>query len=115
MTWKCPNCWTKYEIASKYADVLKSKKDCKFCVRKNPLIPTTAEMDKLFTQEDMRNRHTAILQCRKCRNWTIQIDYLINRTFIPCSGCGETGYDDESIKSLRTYNPDVDNKRKIKI
>lgn len=113
--WKCPNCWTEYEIDVKFADALKEKKDCKFCVRKDPNIPTTAEMDGLLTQDDMRNRNKVVFQCQECNKWTTH--YWIageKNKYIPCTNCGEIKYDSTSIKSLRTYDPDKDNKRKIK-
>lgn len=112
MKWKCPNCWTEYDIDSKYEAVLKDKKDCKFCVRKYPNIPTTAEMDGLLTQEDMRQRHTMVFQCQKCNKWTTHKDYILNRKQLPCSNCGETAYDSSSMKSVRTYDPVKDAKRK---
>lgn len=111
--WKCPNCWTTYEVDEKFSDALKNKENCKFCVRKDPNVPTTAEMDGLFTQEDMRERNSVMFQCNKCNKWTKHTDYLLTRKHVPCSNCGETSYDSSSIKSVRTYNPDTDNKRRI--
>lgn len=127
--WKCPNCWTEYEIDEKYAEILKEKKDCKFCVRKDPNIPTTAEMDGLLTQEDMRLSDQIVVQCFQCARWTQQTH---GKEYTPCTGiiqgqqyvdgrgkivpgCGKTNYDSSSMKSLRTYNKDTDNKRKPKI
>jgi len=112
ITWKCPNCWTEYEIDKKYEAALKNKKDCKFCVRKDPNIPTTAEMDGLETVEDMRNRNTVVFQCKNCNKWTSHQNY--KGEHVPCNNCGEINYDNTSIKSLRTYNPDTDNKRRPK-
>lgn len=110
--WKCPNCWTTYEVDDKFSTVLKDKKDCKFCVRKDPNIPTTAEMNGLFTQEDMRNRHSVMFQCQKCNKWTKHTDYSLNHEHVPCFNCGEIAYDSGSIKSIRTYDPEKDAKRK---
>jgi phage FluMu protein Com len=110
--WKCPYCYTIYEIESKFVEALKDKKNCKFCVRKDPNIPTTAEMDGLLTQEDMRERHTMVMQCSKCNKWTKHKDYLINRKSLPCSNCGEIAYDSSSMKSARAYDPIKDAKRK---
>lgn len=112
ITWKCPNCWTEYEIDEKFEAALKDKKDCKFCVRRDPNVPTTAEMDGLFTVEDMRNRTTLVFQCKNCNKWTIHKDFDGN--YKPCDNCGEIQYDSSSGKSLRTYNPEVDNKRRMK-
>lgn len=75
---------------------------------------TTYEMDGLLTQEHIDNRNTIVLQCRLCKKWTIHRDYLINRKHPPCINCGDISYDTASIKSLRSYNPLTDNKRKIK-
>ncbi len=77
---------------------------------------TTLEMDGFFTEEDIKNRHTVVLQCKLCRKWTTHTNWIPGEThaLIPCIGCGKISYDSSSIKSLRTYNPDTDNKRKIK-
>jgi hypothetical protein len=115
--WKCPNCWTKYEIDEKYSNALKKKKNCKFCVRKNKNIPTTAEMDGLLTVEDMRNRYMVVIQCMNCNKWTAHSDWHVGKynKHIPCAKCGKLNYDLTSIKSLRSYNPDTDNKRRAKV
>ena len=126
--WKCPNCWTKYEIDQKFEEALKNKQDCKFCVRKDPNVPTTAEMDGLLTQEDMRMRDQVVVQCFTCCRWTQQ---TLHSPYTPCTaiikgqvyvdgrnkavpGCGGMNYDSTSMKSLRSYNRDTDNKRKPK-
>lgn len=113
MKWVCPYCDTEYEVDAKFAEVLKDKKDCKFCKRKDPNIPTTAEMDGLLTQEDMRNRFYVMLQCTGCSKWTKQDQRKPQK---PCSNpdCGKQAFDSTSLKSLRTYDPLKDNKRKIK-
>jgi hypothetical protein len=113
ITWKCPNCWTEYEIDEKFSEALKQKKDCKFCVRKDPNVPTTAEMDGMFTIEAMRNRFNMVYQCVECRKWTVHMNWRIGegKTHPPCSNCGITNYDPTSCKSLDTYNPVTDNKR----
>lgn len=79
-------------------------------------IPTTYEMDGLFTEEDIKNRHTVVFQCTNCRKWTQHKNWIpgIGNRHVPCIGCGLTTYDSRSIQSLRTYNPLVDNKRKPK-
>lgn len=112
MTWKCPNCWTEYEIDEKFTVALNSKQDCKFCVRKYPNIPTTAEMDGLLTKEDMRNRFDMVFQCNSCNKWTLHPNYSKTHTYLPCSNCSLIAYDSSSMKSYRTYNADTDNKRR---
>ena len=76
-------------------------------------VPTTFEMDGLYTEEDKKNRFSVVFQCRNCRKWVKHTDYLINREYVPCS-CGEISYDQSSMKSVRTHNPLTDNKRKPK-
>jgi len=115
MMWKCPNCWTEYEIDAKFADALKEKKDCKFCVRKDPNIPTTAEMDGLLTQDDMRYRNIVVMQCVLCNKWTKMKHTPFNTETVDCHNCGARAYDSSSMKSLRTYDPDKDNKRRVKV
>jgi rRNA maturation endonuclease Nob1 len=74
-------------------------------------IPTTFEMDGLFSQEDIDNRHKVMKQCTRCSKWTQQ---NTEREDIPCTNCGAIAFDIQSTKSLRTFNPLTDNKRKIK-
>lgn len=76
---------------------------------------TTLEMDGVFTEEDIENFYTVMLQCKSCRVWTRYDNWVPgenNRTK-PCV-CGENNYDRRSIKSLRTYEPLLDRKRKPK-
>lgn len=79
-------------------------------------IPSTFEMDGLLTQEDIRNRYKVMWQCRECKKWTQHNDWLPGEqnNQKPCDHCGKLNYDPWSMKSLRTYRPLVDNKRKIK-
>lgn len=79
-------------------------------------IPTTFEMDGLFTEEDIKHRYTVVFQCRSCKKWVTHYNWLPGEknVNVPCTGCGETNYDSTSIKSLRTYNPLTDNKRRPK-
>jgi len=78
--------------------------------------PTTFEMDGLFTEEDIKNRHTVVFQCRNCNKWTIHKNWIPGNKneHIPCDNCQSIDYDISSIKSLRTYNPVTDNKRRVK-
>ena len=77
---------------------------------------STEEMDGLFTEEDIKNRYTVMFQCKLCRKWTRHDNWVpgANNKHLPCSSCGKTAYDLRSIKSLRSYHPLIDNKRKIK-
>jgi hypothetical protein len=77
---------------------------------------TTFEMDGLFTEEDIANRHTVVFQCQGCNKWTPHKNWLPGEKneYIPCTTCGEKMFDSSSIKSLRTYSPLTDNKRRIK-
>lgn len=79
-------------------------------------IPTTFEMDGLFTEEDIKNRYTVMFQCKICKKWTRHDNWITGEKneYKPCSSCGAISYDSTSIKSLRTYNPLTDNKRKVK-
>lgn len=111
MTWKCPNCWTKYEIDEKSSKALENKQDCKFCVRKDQNIPTTAEMDGLLTQEDMRGRFDLVFQCVNDNKWKVHPQF--DGTYLPCDSCGMTDYDSGGRKSKRSYNPLTDNKKRV--
>jgi hypothetical protein len=77
---------------------------------------TTYEMDGLFTEEDIKNRNTVVFQCTKCNKWTTHCNWIPGgqNKHVPCSDCGAVAYDGSSIKSLRTYNPLTDNKRRMK-
>lgn len=121
----CPNCDTHYSLwddgkgpisPQKYKKleetIAKQYKigTCKACKRKDPKVPTTFEMDGLLTKEDIKNRFKVMRQCRSCKKWT---QMHIDKT-VPCSNCGSENYDAQSTKSLRTFNPVNDNKRKPK-
>lgn len=84
---------------------------CKFCIRKDPNVPTTAEMDGLLTPEDMRKRFKIMIQCYGCSKWTQQDTRKPDN---PCPGCGGTDFDRAGAKSVRTFRQMVDGKRKIK-
>lgn len=80
-------------------------------------IPTTFEMDGLFTQEDIDNRFKVMKQCRNCSKWTQQ--NTERKEDSPCTNlmpnkelCGSTSFDPTSTTSLRSFNPL--NKRKVK-
>lgn len=110
ITFKCPTCWTEYKVDAKLKKVVDRQIElgyCKFCRRKDPKVPTTAEMDKLFTVEDMRNRFFVMLQCISCAKWSKR--RLDDRGRCPLCN---SKFDGASIKSLRSFNPVVDSKRK---
>lgn len=109
--WECPNCWTEYDIDDKFAEALSKKENCKFCVRKDPNIPTTAEMDGLYTIEDMRGRFDIVMQCVHDNKWKLHPKY--DGTHLPCDTCGNTQYDTGGAKSYRSYNPETDNKKRV--
>lgn len=80
------------------------------------MVKTDYEMDGFFTEEDIKNRYTVVFQCKGCRQWTTHRNWRPGEknTHVPCQNCNKEDYDPTSIKSLRTYNPATDNRRKIK-
>lgn len=66
-------------------------------------IPTTFEMDGLFTQEDIDNCFYVMRNCLRCNTW-YQGDRRI-KEHVPCPSCGSGTYDMKSQCSLRTFNP----------
>lgn len=77
-------------------------------------VPTTDEMDGLYSEEDKRNRNKVVYQCRSCKQWTQHDHVPLKTVYKPCHSCGKVNYDATSIKSLRSYNPLTDIKRKPK-
>lgn len=65
-------------------------------------VPTTDEMDGIFTAEDKANKNKVMLQCTKCNEWTQNEAW---KPPVPCTGCGAKQYDPTSATSLRTFNP----------
>ena len=130
LEYTCPTCGEHYVLyesgvisPQKYAKI-KAVIDkqvklgyCKNCHRKDPDIPTTLEMDGLFSKDDIINRYALVYQCRKCKKWTVHNNHSTygKNSYLPCTNCGSTDYDPTSVKSLRTYNPETDNKRKPKV
>lgn len=123
----CPNCETDYVLwddsmppisagrSNDLREIVRKQHDevgtCKFCVRKYPSVPTTAEMDGLLTPEDMRNRFKVMKQCYSCSKWTEHDTREANQ---PCHNCGGSEFDSAGSKSIRTFRESVDGKRKIK-
>ena len=121
----CPNCEQYYVVydatpitEKKYNQLKKITEDqlkkghCKHCVRKDPNIPTTLEMDGVLTPEDIQMLNKVVLQCRECKKWT-QMD--TRQRHDHCGHCGESNFDPTSLKSLRTYDEDTDKKRRPKV
>lgn len=65
-------------------------------------IPTTDEMDGIFTAEDKANKYKVMLQCQGCNEWTENEQW---KPPTPCHNCGGKSYDPTSATSLRTWNP----------
>lgn len=122
----CPNCESHYvlwddtmpsmsmERNNALWEAVRKQQDlgyCKFCVRKDPNVPTTAEMDGLLTPEDMRKRFKVMRQCYGCSKWAQQD---ARKPTQPCPNCGDTDFDIVGAKSVRTFREMVDGKRKIK-
>lgn len=70
-------------------------------------IPTTLEMDKIFSEKDRENRHKCMFQCRECSKWTLQDMQESSPTRLkkPCQYCGKNNFDPTSGTSLRSHNP----------
>jgi len=66
-------------------------------------VPTTFEMDGLFTQEDIDNRFYVMRNCLNCKTW-YQADSRVKERS-ECPNCGNGSYDMKSQCSLRTFNP----------
>lgn len=78
-------------------------------------IMTTFEMDELVTREDILQKDYIVMQCVNCNKWTKMKHQPLKTEFVDCSNCGQRRYDSTSLKSVRTYDPDKDNKRRIKV
>lgn len=63
-------------------------------------VPTTFEMDGLFTQEDIDNRHYTMGQCLSCNEWS-KWDRRVGKW--KCLSCGGEEYDRNGSKSIRTW------------
>jgi hypothetical protein len=61
---------------------------------------TTYEMDGLFKQEDIDNRHYIMGQCLSCKEWS-QWDKRSGRWH--CTYCGSDKYDMRGARSIRTW------------
>lgn len=75
---------------------------------------TTLEMDELTTRDEILNKDKVVMQCIECGKWTIMKHELLNTTIVDCHNCGSQAYDRSSLKSSRSFNPEKDNKRRIK-
>lgn len=74
---------------------------CKNCVRKDPNVPTTLEVDRIFTQIDMLDRFYVMKPCIDCGKYTEQDTRKEDK---PCQYCGGSmGIASTYWASLRTY------------
>lgn len=76
---------------------------CKNCVRRDPNVPTTLEMDQILTEKDIRDRFYLMRQCSVCSEWQKHDRRLGQGT--PCKSCQSTNFDLRSYVSIRTFNP----------
>jgi len=72
--------------------------------------PTTEEMDGLLTPEDIARKYSVFIQCRKCNKWT-PAD-IRDWKELKCLNCGAHDFDNQSVTSARSFNPQT--KRKAK-
>jgi hypothetical protein len=115
ISFKCEYCWTNYTVSEKLQEAVDKQKEigrCKFCQRKDPNVPTIAEMDGLLTQQDMRDRYLVMIECAGCGKFNQQDISPENRhnRHEPCVKCGGRSYNAKSTISLRTYSP---NRKKL--
>lgn len=79
-------------------------------------IPTTDEMDGIFTEEDKKNRYNAYIQCVQCYKWTFVIGtpetYGMLSSHATCEHCGSSQMDSRSVISKRTFDPVKSAKRR---
>jgi len=75
---------------------------CKHCKRENPTVPTTLEMDGLFTEKDIKNRFFVMMPCIDCGKYTKQTK---DKDIKPCQYCkGSMGVASQYRYSIRTWN-----------
>lgn len=82
-------------------------------------VPTTEEMDKVFTDQDRKDQYTVYVQCIDCASWTLVVGnhemhvtlggYTKNAV---CERCGGRRLDGNSITSKRSFNPVAAKRRK---
>lgn len=83
-------------------------------------IPTTYEMDGLYTQRDIEDRYKLMAQCNSCGEYSQwdtapvvdQQTLLSGKRPFKCLHCGSNALVQGSGVSLRTYNPHTHNKNK---
>lgn len=126
LVYDCPNCLEHYVLwdsskppisAEKHNDlseVIRKQYDevgsCKKCVRQDPNIPTTFEMDGLLTPKDIRERNKVYLKCTAEDKWVI-CDMTEN--YRDCPDCGKALLSD-TIISIRSFSPTWEKKFKKK-
>lgn len=72
-------------------------------------VPTTFEMDGLFTEEDIANRFFVIRQCDDCNKFS-KWDIRSPKNYT-CAHCGSAKYDVKTQHSIRTHNTAVSRRR----
>lgn len=66
-------------------------------------VPTTFEMDGLYTEEDIANRFFVMKPCIECGKYTKQ-DVRVDN--VPCQYCGgDMAIASNYCMSIRTFNP----------
>ena len=67
------------------------------------MVRTTFEMDGLYTEEDINNRHFVMKPCIVCGKYTKQD---VRKENVPCQFCGgDMAISSSYWMSIRTFNP----------
>lgn len=80
-------------------------------------IPTTDEMDGLFSEIDIANKYVYMICCNQCFGWTRadlsdeQTTPFMSTQQIHCEHCYSTNFDTRSTHSIRTF--DIQKAKKI--
>lgn len=126
ITYDCPNCLEHYvlwdsskqpislEKHNDLSEIVRKQYDkvgsCKRCVRQDPNVPTTFEMDGLLTREDILNRNKVKMLCTGEDKW-VTCDMTEN--YKDCPDCGRALLSD-SIISVRSFSQTWEKKFKKK-
>lgn len=125
VVYDCPNCNEHYVLWDSSMPPISAQKNndlweavrkqydevgsCKKCVRTDPNIPTTFEMDGLLTREDILNRNKVMLLCQTEAEWK-EVD-ISDREQCPDCNSKLLG---SSIISSSTFSPTWQKKFKVK-